>query len=116
MTRFDRTRETRLHCIMGQLRRRLGQGAAGISTFTLAITVAALAMAQQQNIYEKPTGSRFKAAPKPPGAEGEAEAASAGLEVIMGVHVNTLFFVATGVIALFWFTIGGGRKPKVTRR
>ena len=114
MTRFDRTRETRLHCIMGQLRRRLGQGVAGISTFTLAITVAALAMAQQQNIYEKPTGSRFKAAPRAPDAE--AEAASTGLDVIMGVHVNTLFFVATGVIALFWFTIGGGRKPKVTRR
>jgi len=35
--------------------------------------------------------------------------------MILGVPVNTIFFVAAGVIAVLWFTLGGGRKPKVTR-
>ena len=54
------------------------------------------------------TGNRhFSAAPVP---KSDEEANS--LDYIMGVHVNTLFFVAVGVVALFWFTLGGGRKAK----
>ncbi len=37
---------------MQRMRGRLGQCAAGISTGALGITVAAMAAAQQQNIYE----------------------------------------------------------------
>ena len=35
--------------------------------------------------------------------------------MILGVPANTIFFVTAGVLALLWFTLGGGRKPKVTR-
>ena len=103
---------------MQRMRGRLGRCAAGISTGALGITVAAMAVAQQQNIFEKPTKGRFQAAPKPPeaGAEAaEAEAASVMPDAILGIPVNTLFFVAAGVIAVLWFTLGGGRKAKVSR-
>ena len=90
------------------MRGRLGRCAAGISTTALGITVAAMAAAQ--------TGGNFQAAPKSAEAEAaEAEAASTMPDAILGIPVNTMFFVAAAVIALFWFTIGGGRKPKVTR-
>ena len=92
---------------MGRIRRRLGRCAAGISTGALGITVAAMAVAQ--------SGGNFKTAPMPPEAEGEAAAASDGIDMILGIPVNTIFFIAAGVIALFWFTLGGGRKPKVSR-
>jgi hypothetical protein len=90
------------------MRGRLGQCAAGISTAALGITVAAMAMAQSR--------AGFQTAPKSAEAEAaEAEAASAMPDAILGIPVNTMFFVAAGVIALFWFTLGGGRKPKVSR-
>ncbi len=88
---------------MQRMRGRLGQCAAGISTIALGLTVAAMAAAQ--------SGKNFKMAPK----SVETEAASEASDMILGVSVNTMFFVAAGVIALFWFTLGGGRKPKVTR-
>jgi hypothetical protein len=78
-----------------------------MSTTALGITVAAMAAAQ--------SGKSFKMAPKAPEAEVEAAAASDSLDMILGVPVNTIFFVAAGMIAVFWFTLGGGRKPKVTR-
>jgi len=90
---------------MQQMRGRLGQCAAGISTCALGLTVAAMAAAQ--------SGKNFKVAPKAPDAE--AEAAASTTDMILGVPVNTIFFVAAGVIAVAWFTLGGGRKPKVTR-
>ncbi len=90
------------------MRGRLGQCAAGISTCALGITVAAMAAAQ--------SGKNFKAAPKSAEAEAaDAAAAAAAPDMILGIPVNTLFFVAAGVIAVLWFTLGGGRKPKVTR-
>jgi hypothetical protein len=105
---------------IGRLRHRLGQYAAGISTAALTVSVAAMAMAQQQNIYMKEAGAQFKAAPAPPPTEVEADAAAEAAalvgDTIFGMPVNTIFFVTAGVIALFWFTIGGGRKPKVAPR
>lgn len=93
---------------MQRMRGRLGQCAAGISTCALGITVAAMAAAQ--------TGGNFQVAPKSAEAEAaEAEAASAMPDAILGIPVNTLFFVAAAVIAVFWFTLGGGRKAKVSR-
>lgn len=54
----------------------------------------------------------FKAAPVPSGAEAEG-----GSDLILGmVPANTLFFITAAVIAVFWFTVGGGRRPRVGRR
>ncbi len=92
---------------MQRMRGRLGQCAAGISTCALGLTVAAMAAAQ--------SGKTFKVAPKAPEAEAEAAAASDSIDMILGIPVNTIFFVAAGVIAVLWFTLGGGRKAKVTR-
>jgi len=89
------------------MRGRLGQCAVGISTAALAISVAAMAAAQ--------SGKTFKTAPKAPESEAEIAAASDSADMILGFPANTLFFIAAGVVAVFWFTLGGGRKPKVTR-
>lgn len=86
--------------------------AAAASTAWLVLAVAA--QAKMENIFMKPEASQFKAAPKPPGAE-EEEAAAASIDYILGVHVNTIFFVAAAVIGVLWFWRGGGRKAKVTR-
>ena len=127
MARSDTTQDSQLACVAvtnrmpresrtQRLRRRLGRCAAAVSTCTLGITVAVMAAAQQQNIYEQSEGSQFKAAPlSAEAAAAKAEAASAMPDVILGIPVNTMFFVAAGVIAVFWFTLGGGRKPKITR-
>lgn len=54
----------------------------------------------------------FKSAPKAAEDGGAAE----GPDTILGlIHVNTAFFIAIGVIALYWFLFGGGRKPKIGR-
>jgi hypothetical protein len=106
MTKSDTNRKTRLQRIPGGVGRYAVRCAAGISTFTLGATVAAMAVA----------GGKFKAAPV--SAEAEAAAAAAADSeptMILGYDVNTLFFVAAGAIAVFWFTLGGGRKPKVSR-
>ena len=111
MAESETTCESRYQRLSGQL----GRCAAGVSTFTLGISVAAIAMAQQQNIFEKPSKARFQAAPKSPETEAvDAEAAAQVGDMIFGIPVNTIFFVAVGVVALFWFTMGGGRKAKVT--
>jgi hypothetical protein len=86
----------------------------GAATLSLSLSVAAIARAQ--NSFGQDSGSRFKAAPRSAEAEAEAEAAAAnGPEMILGIDVNTIFFIAAAVIAVFWFTLGGGRKPKVSR-
>jgi hypothetical protein len=105
MERSDTSRLSRLIQIPGRC-------AAGVSAFSLGITVAAIATAQQQNIFEQPAKGRFQEAPKAP--EAEAEAAAQATDMIFGIPANTIFYVAAGVIALFWFTMGGGRKAKVT--
>ena len=90
-------------------RGRLGRCAAGISACALGIAVAAMAAAQ--------SGGNFKAAPKSAEAEAaEAAAESVMPDAILGIPVNTLFFVAAGVFAVLWFTLGGGRKPKFSRK
>ena len=104
MAESETTCESRFQRLSGQL----GRCAAGVSTFTLGISVAAMAMAQSSN-------GHFQAAPKSPETEAvEAEAAAQVGDMIFGIPVNTIFFVAVGVVALFWFTMGGGRKAKVT--
>jgi hypothetical protein len=90
-----------------------GRCAAGISAFSLGITVAAMAMAQQQNIYMQSEKTRFHAAPKTPDPEA-AEAAAQAPDMILGIEANTIFFVAAGVVAVFWFGFSGGRKAKIT--
>lgn len=96
-----------------RLRSRIARYAAGASAFALCFTFSTMILAQ--NLYDKPATSRFKAAPKPPDPEADAEAAAQATDYIFGIHVNTIFFVAAGIIAVLWFTVGGGRKPKVTR-
>ncbi len=127
MARSDTTQDLELACEavagnaarksrMQRIRGRLGRCVAGISTCALGITVAAMAAARQQNIFEESTKPQFSEAPKSAEAEAaDAAAAAAASDMILGVHVNTIFFVAAGMMALFWFTLGGGRKSKVTR-
>jgi hypothetical protein len=98
---------------LNQLRGRLGRVAAAASVAWLSLTVTV--MAQTQNIYEKPSSGRFKAAPKAPDAEAEAEASVLATDFILGIHVNTIFFIVAAAICVLWFTVGGGRKPKVTQ-
>ncbi len=98
---------------MQRMRGRLGQCAAGTSTCALGITVAVMAAAQQQNIYEESTKPLWQQAPEAEAAD--AAAAAAAPDMILGIPVDTMFFVAAGVMAVFWFTLGGGRKPKVSR-
>ena len=106
MAESEMTCESRFQRLSG----RLGRCIAGVSTFTLGISVAAMTMAQQN-----PSKGRFQAAPKTPEAEAaDAEAAAQAGDMIFGIPANTVFFVAVGVVALFWFTMGGGRKAKVT--
>ncbi len=104
MVRSDTTRETRLQRISG----RVGRCAADVSTCALGITVASMITAQ--NAFGQTSGGRFQAAPKAP----DADEAAGATDMILGIPVNTIFFVAAGVIAVFWFTLGGGRKAKVT--
>lgn len=87
---------------------------AGLATFAFCLVVTAMAMAQQHNPFDPKAnkgGGQFKAAP----VSEDAEAASGGLDYIMGVHINTLFFVTAGLIGIYWFTMGGGRKARVSR-
>lgn len=92
-----------------------GRCAAGVSAFSLGISVAAMAMAQQQNIYMKAEKNRFQSAPSTPDPEA-AEAAAQAPDMIFGIEANTIFFVAAGVVAVFWFGFSGGRKAKITGR
>ena len=94
---------------MRRLSRRLARYGAGLSTGVLAASVAVMATAQQAT---KGSGPRFSAAPNASDAEGDSLIGDA----ILGIPVNTIFFIAVGVIALIWFTIGGGRKPKISPR
>ena len=102
--------------LLGQLAVGVARQCAGLCTFVFCFAVTALAMAGQNPFDPKANASsgRFKEAPKPP-SEEEAEVAAEGLSHIMGIHVNTIFFVTAAVIGIYWFTMGGGRKAKVSR-
>jgi len=65
------------------------------------------------NPFKKEGGARFKGAPPDP--EAEAQAAEAAADYYFGIHVNTIFFVPAALVAIIWFTVGGGRKAKVSR-
>ena len=86
----------------------------GVKISDFAFCLAVIAVGTWPQLLFAQSGDRFKAAPQRADAGAEAGAADSGLDMILGVHVNTIFFVAAAVIALFWFTLGGGRKPKVT--
>ena len=112
-------RNARRKSRMQRMRRRLDRCAAGVSTCALGITFAAMAAAQSaENFKVAPTsaegesGETFQLAPLSPEA---AAAAAAAPYMIFGVSSNIIIFVAAGVIAVLWFTLGGGRKSKVTR-
>ena len=106
MAKSDTSRKAGLQWISGGVRQHAVQCGVGISTFALGITVTAMAVA----------AGNFKAAPKSAEAETAAVAAAESEPtLILGYDANTLFFIAVGAVALFWFTLGGGRKPKVTR-
>lgn len=80
-----------------------------ISILALTLPIAAGARAQET---PQASGNRhFTAAPAPKSVEDEA----AATDVILGIPVNTIFFVAVAVIAVLWFTLGGGRKAKLGR-
>ena len=110
MAKSDTSRKAGLQWISGGVGQYAVQCGVGISTFALGITVTAMAVA----------AGNFKAAPKSAEAETAAVAAADAAAdseptLILGYDANTLFFIAVGAVALFWFTLGGGRKPKVTR-
>jgi hypothetical protein len=106
MAKSDTSRKAGLQWVSGGVGQYAAQCAVGISTFALGITVTAMAVA----------AGNFKAAPKSAEAEAAAVAAAdSEPTLILGYDANTLFFIAVGAVALFWFTLGGGRKPKVTR-
>jgi hypothetical protein len=103
--------ETRLK----KLRSRFARygAAASVAWFSLCVTAAAQI---GTNPFKAKTGAAFKGAPPPPpDPEAQAKAAEEATNYVLGVHVNTIFFVAAAVIGVLWFTLGGGRKAKVTR-
>ena len=55
-------------------------------------------------------GGRHSVAAPVPQTEGSSA------DMIMGIESNTIFFIAAAVFGLFWFTLGGGRKPKYRRQ
>jgi len=81
--------------------------AEGMGTFLLATMVATQIAAQGFGAGASTRGGRFTSIPKPQDEGGD---------MILGIPANTIFFVAAGIIAVLWFTVGGGRKAKVTRK
>jgi len=87
------------------MRRRALHAPAAATVLALSLPVEVLAQSSAQG-----TGNRhFTAAPVPK-VDGAAEA-----DMILGIPANTIFFAAVVVIGIFWFTLGGGRKPKLDR-
>ncbi|HUS55088.1 MAG TPA: hypothetical protein VMY41_13945 [Thermohalobaculum sp.] len=109
MALLDTSRRAPARWVLEWVGRYAIRRAVGISTCVLGISVATMALAK------KP--AKFATAPGAPDAEAAAEGEASSIipDMIMGVSTHTLFFVAVVVFALFWFTLGGGRKPKVTR-
>lgn len=80
--------------------RKTGRWTAALAALT-AVLASAAARAQT-----------FKSAPN---ADDEGAGAEAPDTILGLIHINTAFFIAIGVIALYWFLFGGGRKPKIGR-
>lgn len=94
----------RQHRISAAVRRFM----AGIGTFALAALVATQVEAQLLGGgagSAAKAGKHFVSAPVPKAEEGG--------DMIFGIPANTIFFVAAGIAAVLWFTVGGGRKVKV---
>jgi len=83
----------------------------------VATLVPAAALAQLDAPPATPpqgSGNRhFTAVPGQKGADEES--GQMVPDAIMGVHINTIFLVVVGVAALYWFTIGGGRRAKIKK-
>jgi len=92
-------------------RRGVARALAGSAGVTL---VSGAALAQTAAPPPQGSGNRhFTSAPGQNAAADEPEQMVP--DSIMGVHVNTIFLVAVGVIALYWFTLGGGRRAKIKK-
>lgn len=114
-------------------RRRMLRGLAAGSGAALCAALAGTAFAQLPTGGKQPMPDfapkpvdKWKVAPdvveadKQRQAEEEARISAelaaekdAQADYILGIHVNTLFFIGAGVAAVLWFTIGGGRKAKL---
>lgn len=96
-------------CSCEPVLRRLSRRAAGVvaAVSGLALTTAAMAQAT----FGGQPASRFKSVPN-----AEAEGGGAGDTLLGVIPVNTLFFITAAVIAVLWFTLGGGRRARVGRR
>jgi hypothetical protein len=79
------------------------------SAAALALTLPVTGLAQSQDAPQASGNPNFIPAPLVLG-EGDGSLSS-----IFGVDVNVIFFVAVAVVAVLWFTIGGGRKAKMKR-
>jgi hypothetical protein len=112
MIRVDAGRGVPSGSSVQRARAQLSRIASGAAAAAFCLTVAAAAAAQ--GLGEKTQANRFKSAPKAPEPEDAALAAQTG-DMILGIPANTIFFVAAGAIAIFWFTVGGGRKAKLER-
>ncbi len=112
MIRFDADRGVPSESSVQRARARLSRVASGAAAAAFCLTVAAAAAAQ--GMGENAQAKHFKSAPKAPDPEDAALAAQTG-DMIFGIPANTIFFVAAGAIAIFWFTVGGGRKAKLER-
>lgn len=103
-------------------RRRIGTLWAGITLPVLALSLAlpALAVAQdaqgsgnrhfkqaQTSASSGSSGNRHFAA-APAATTGEQDS----IRDMTGISTNAAFFTAVAMIALFWFTVGGGRRAK----
>jgi hypothetical protein len=102
-------------------RRRAGTLRAGITLPVLALSLAlpTFAIAQdaqgsgnrhfkQAQAQSQASGSRhFTSAPVPKDDGGQDS-----IRDMIGISTNAAFFTAVAMIALFWFTVGGGRRAK----
>lgn len=98
-------RERRAAAVPGPgQRRRIGESGGWVGALTALTAILGPAVAR---------AAIFKSAPNAAEDGGGAD----GPDTILGlIHINTAFFIAIGVIALYWFLFGGGRKPKVGRK
>jgi len=105
-------------------RSRIGKPYVGITLPVLALSLAlpALAVAQEtqgsgnrhfkqaqtQTSSSSSSGNRhFASAPVPKTTEEQDS-----IRDFTGISTNAAFFTAVAMIALFWFTVGGGRRAK----
>lgn len=87
---------------------------AGTALAVLVFSALGVGVAAAQGFGQIPgeaAASRFKAAP----VAASVQEAEAGDLILGMVPADTLFFITAAVIAVFWFTVGGGRKPRIGR-